>query len=85
MAEKPDPLSILEEAPESQNPVMVLYHEMNGKIASGNMPAAEYIALQKRVETALKEGSSQEERIATTLAFFKRVKARAGTHIPKGL
>jgi len=85
MTSIPDPLSILEKTPESQNPVMVLFNEMRSNIANGNMPAAEYLAMQKKVERALEDGHDQQQRIATTLQRIQRAKARPGMHIPKGL
>ncbi len=80
-----DPLSVLREAAESENPVMVKYRQEFGSIAGGSFSAENYIRKGAEVERILEAGRVQDEKIKAALMVLTNAAAVPGDFVPEGM
>jgi hypothetical protein len=85
MAINPDPLSVLRETEESQNPVMVRYWHEFGSVSNSSYSAENYIEKCADVERILEKGRDQEEKIKSAFAVLSNANALPADIIPEGM
>jgi hypothetical protein len=78
-------LSILLEAPAYINPIMRLSCEMRLLEARGVLDLPSVLAVQPRIDDALKRGEGEERHIATALRVLVATRAVASSDVPYGL
>ncbi len=78
-------LQLLLSAPGSINPAMQLACEMHLLEARGALDLSALLAMQSRIDEALKQGEAEERHITRALHILRAVPARASSDVPYGL